>query len=74
MKTFNEYITEEKEYGFMAKQGFEKKGSGKYSHPDHGTVHISKQGEWKHIPKGKTAEDGFQGTTGATLKAHLEKV
>lgn len=79
MKTFNEFLTEASEYDFIKKAGFKSKGtmsdgSRVHSHPTIGEIHINKHGEWHHIPHGSSAEDGFEGTTGNSLKAHLDRL
>jgi hypothetical protein len=69
----------EGEYSFLRKSGFKKSGTMSdggdvHTHPANGSVIINKHGEWHHVPHGSSREDGFEGTTGETLKAHLGRL
>lgn len=69
----------ENEYSFLRKAGFKKSGNLSdggvvHTHPANGSVIINKHGEWHHVPHGSSREDGFEGTTGETLKAHIGRL
>lgn len=72
-------LAEENEYSFLRKHGFKKSGTLTdggvvHTHPEHGAVIINKHGEWHHVPHGSSREDGFEGTTGNTLKNHISRL
>ena len=72
-------IAEENEYSFLRKHGFKKSGTLTdggvvHTHPEHGAIIINKHGEWHHVPHGSSREDGFEGTTGNTLKNHISRL
>lgn len=72
-------LAEGNEYSFLRKHGFKKSGTLTdggvvHTHPEHGAVIINKHGEWHHVPHGSSREDGFEGTTGNTLKNHISRL
>lgn len=45
-----------------------------FRHPLHGIITIDSHGDWEHKPHNSEPDDGFGGTTTATLKAHLARL
>lgn len=62
-------------YGIVLKAAHFKKRGDHWHHPLHGTVTISKHGEWEHKPHDSSEpDDGFGGTTEPSLERHLKKL